>query len=483
MTSIHLKEIEKLVDNKQKNFVKLADKIWELAETRFEEFESAKLLTNVLEEAGFVVEKGVGGIETAFIATFDQGGPVVGILGEYDALSGLSQERNVAEAKPIVPNGNGHGCGHNMLGVAGISAAVALKDFLEANPQIKGTVKYFGCPGEEGGSGKTFMVREGVFEGIDAALTWHPESYSGVFHQSSLANYQVYFSFKGIASHAANSPHLGRSALDAVELMNVGVNYLREHVIPEARIHYAVTNTGGISPNVVQADAEVLYLIRAPKISQVIDIYNRVINIAKGAALMTETEVEVRFDKACSNYIPNAVLGEVMGEYLEEVGFPQYTEEELSFACNVKATITPGDVENKINDIKNITGYSVKKIESFLKDSPFIEKVIPFHKTNGIMFGSTDVGDVSWNIPTAQFWGRTFVFGTPLHTWQVVSQGGSTIGTKGMIQAAKVLAGTTLHLFEHPELIDKAKEELAREKEGNEYIPPIPNDVKPSALK
>ncbi|TCP29576.1 amidohydrolase [Scopulibacillus darangshiensis] len=217
------------------------------------------ILCQVLEDEGFAVERGVGGIETAFIGTFGSGKPVIAILGEFDALSGLSQKRGATFYEPVIPNGNGHGCGHNLLGTAPLAAVVALKQYMEEH-NMEGTIRYYGCPGEEGGSGKTYMARAGLFDDADAALTWHPESFSGIFSLTTLANYQVYYKFKGVASHAANSPHLGRSALDAVELMNVGANYLREHILPDARLHYSVINAGGISPNVVQREAEVLYL-------------------------------------------------------------------------------------------------------------------------------------------------------------------------------------------------------------------------------
>lgn len=258
----------------------------------FLEKHSSEYIISKLEEQGFEVERGVCGIETAFVATFGSAKPIVGFLGEYDALPSLSQEKGIAEYKPIASGGNGHGCGHNLLGTGSFAAAVAVKDYMEENNVI-GTVKYFGCPAEEFGDGKAFMAKAGIFDDLDFALCWHPAPINSVFKMDVLAINQVYFRFKGRSAHAAASPHLGRSALDAVELMNIGVNYLREHIIPEARVHYAVTNTGGDAPNVVQSNAEVLYLIRAPRVSQVQSIYERVCKIAEGAALMTETELEI----------------------------------------------------------------------------------------------------------------------------------------------------------------------------------------------
>jgi aminobenzoyl-glutamate utilization protein B len=477
-TKDYVSEINELIEGNREEFIKISDQIWDYAETRFEEYNSAELLAQTLENEGFEVERGVGGIKTAFIASYGSGKPVISLLGEFDALSGLSQKSGITSIDPVVENGNGHGCGHNLLGTAPLAAAIAVKRYMEKH-NVKGTIKYYGCPGEEGGSGKTYMVREGLFDDVDCALTWHPGSFSGIFSLSTLANYQVYFKFKGKASHAANSPHLGRSALDAVELMNVGVNYLREHIIPEARVHYSIVNTGGFSPNVVQAEAEVLYLIRAPKMPDVKSIFERVVNIAKGAALMTETKMEVRFDKACSNYIPNHELGKVMHENLEKFGLPVYEEEEMKFASDIHQQITKEDIQNTRNEITKTSG------EAFTEDvqSPFLSKIVPYKKSNEVLFGSSDVGDVSWVVPTAQFWGSSFVFGTPLHSWQLVAQGATPIAHKGMLQAGKTLAGTALELLQNRELLERAKKEFEETRKGTPYECPIPQGVTPSAIK
>ena len=288
------------VSRKQDLVVEVSDRIFDFAETGFHEFETAKLYQQVLEKEGFAVEMGIAGMPTAFKATYGNGKPVVGFLAEYDALPELSQVGGCTERKPVCgENPDGHGCGHNMLGAASLSAALGLKRYLEETKK-SGTVVYFGCPGEEGGSGKAFMAKDGAFSGLDAAITWHPGDLTRADTGSSLANYQVAYKFYGTSAHAGGAPHLGRSALDALELMNMGVQFLREHVVPEARIHYAITNTGGYSPNVVQAYAEALYLIRAPQRSQVEEIRARVDDVARGAALMTGTQVECRFVKACS---------------------------------------------------------------------------------------------------------------------------------------------------------------------------------------
>lgn len=295
----------------KKTIEDVAKNIWEYAEIRFKEYKSAEELAEYAKEAGFQVEMGIGGLETAFKATYGKGHPVIAILGEYDALQGLSQAEDSTHKEKGKQEMNGHGCGHHLLGAGALYGAEIIKNYLKEN-NLKGTIVFYGCPAEEGGSGKTWMMKNGAFEGVDLALTWHPFPYNGVFSLATLANYQVYFRFEGRGSHAAASPQLGRSALDAVELMNVGANYLREHVIQEARFHYAVTNTGGISPNVVQPDAEVLYLIRAPKLNQVEDIFRRICNIARGAALMTETKVKMVFDRGTNEYKGNKEIEKIM---------------------------------------------------------------------------------------------------------------------------------------------------------------------------
>ncbi len=470
-----VQKIARFVEEKKDKWIQVSDQIWDFAETRFQEVQSAKYLCETLESEGFTVEKGLADMPTAFVGSFGSGSPVVAILGEYDALSGLSQQGGVATEEPITSGGNGHGCGHNLLGTGSLAAAVALKEMMAAEG-LQGTVRYYGCPAEEGGSGKTYMVREGVFDDVDFALSWHPWSVNAIFTGSSLANYQVYFRFKGKSSHAAAAPHLGRSALDAVELMNVGVNYLREHVIQEARMHYAVTNTGGFSPNVVQAEAEVLYLIRAPKTPQVQDIYERVCNIAKGAALMTGTEVEIVFDKACSNLVPNTTLETKMYEVWNEIGLPEFNEEELKFAEQLQATLSEADIANEIDNLP-------KELAGVYKGKAMADAIHPYSvdQADTLLAGSTDVGDVSWVTPTTQLMSAAWVLGTPAHTWQVVTIGKTSIAQKGMLQAAKVMAGTALEMMKSPELIAQSKKELKERLGDDKYVSPIPADIMPGS--
>ncbi|MCZ8512521.1 M20 family metallopeptidase [Paenibacillus filicis] len=469
---VDVERIAELIENKRDLLIGVSDRLWGFAETRFEEFQSAALLCETLEQEGFTVTKGLAGMETAFVGSCGSGGPIVAILGEYDALSGLSQVKGASVQEPVQAGGNGHGCGHNLLGTGSLAAAIALKQYMEENG-IPGTVRYYGCPGEEGGSGKTFMAREGIFDDVDFALCWHPGDLNIVLSVSMLANFQVYFKFKGRTSHAAASPHLGRSALDAVELMNVGVNYLREHMIPEARVHYAVTNSGGHSPNVVQGEAESLYLIRAPKISQVSELYERVCNIARGAALMTGTEVSIVFDKACSNLIPNRTLETVMHECFTELGIPAHDKEELALAARIRETLTP----------EERNGSNLVRFAPAQKDKAISDVLLPYREIPGSMPGSSDVGDVSWIAPTAQCMTACFAVGSPAHSWQWVTLGAHSIGHKGMLHAGKVMAATAAKAMQNPQLIEQAKAELKERLGGAPYVNPIPEGVKPSAVK
>lgn len=460
-------EISGIVDRMRSSMTALSDRIWELAETKFEEFESAELLVSLLEQNGFAVDRGIGGLPTAFLASYTSGTgvPVIAFLGEYDALPGLSQQEGIAFQQPVEQGGNGHGCGHHLLGTGSLAAAVALKEVMERTG-LSGTVRYYGCPAEEGGSGKTFLVRENVFQGVDAALTWHPGYDNAVVSHTSSANYQVRYRYKGTSSHAAASPHTGRSALDAVELMNVGANYLREHVPKEAQFHYAVTDTGGFSPNVVQATAEVIYLIRAPEVRQVEELYARINDIARGAALMTGTEVHIQFEKACSNLIPNVALERVMYQCFEGLGAPAFTEAEEQEARVIQATLKPEGGSSGTGAARPAPAALPGTLDLYEPDA-------------GRMLGSTDVADVSWIVPTAQLETVCYAGKTPFHSWQMVAQGRSTAAHTGMLHAAKVLAATGAELMARPGTLEEAKREL-RSRGGMEgYICPIPGHVQP----
>lgn len=474
--------VDDIIESRRDDFCAIADDIWDHPETRFQEFWSAARLADALEAEGFQLSRHAGGIPNAFIASFGEGKPVIALLGEFDALAGLSQQAHSAEPTSATPGENGHGCGHNLLGTAAFAAAVAAKQWLQQHGG-SGTLRFYGCPGEEGGSGKTFMVREGLFDDIDAALTWHPEAWAGMFSTSTLANIQAAWRFTGTAAHAANSPHLGRSALDAVTLMTTGSNFLNEHIIEKARVHYAITDTGGVSPNVVQAQAEVLYLIRAPEIADVQQIFARIEKIAQGAALMTETSVSCRFEKACSSYLPNRTLEAAMYQAVCHYGTPQWSNEERAFAADIRATLGVNDIQNSLKNIAGTSGEEGKAFARRHHDTVLIDEVAPWAATENVLAGSTDVGDVSWKAPVAQCFSPCFAIGTPLHSWQLVSQGRTSIAHKGMLQAGKILGATAIRLFSDRPLLEASQQELAQVLAVSPYQCPIPRDVVPSILK
>ncbi|MBQ8603836.1 MAG: amidohydrolase [Oscillospiraceae bacterium] len=467
-------QIIRLVDGKKDFFSKVSDDVWSTPELGFLEFKSARTLMNALKEQGFEVENNLAGIETAFKGTWGTGKPVISFLGEFDALPSLSQQASCNVKAPVEEGGNGHGCGHCNLGAGSMAAATALKNYMEEN-NLPGTVVYFGCPAEESGCGKTFMAREGVFDGVDIAITWHPGSTNNVWGVSTLANIIVLFHFKGVTSHAAASPHLGRSALDAAELMNVGVNFLREHVIPEARMHYAFQDVGGGAPNVVQDRATVLYYIRAPKTEQVMEIYPRVVKCAEGAAHMTETQLTVEIKTALSDYIPNDVVSKTMSDAMVEIGPIEFSDEAKAFAEEMYKSLSESDIKSGIGTLMSHMPAEVaaQRVHEKLIPDVFPYKRLPVH-----MPGSTDVGDVSYVVPTAQLSAATAIIGTPGHSWQQTAQANSVLAHEGLTYAAKVMALTGVKFLENPELVEKAQAEL-KAATGGIYNCPIPKDVKP----
>ena len=471
-------KIIQFIDDKKDVYCEASDEIWSYAETKFEEYKSSEKLKQLLSEEGFSIETAVADMPTAFVASFGKGKPVIGLLAEYDALPNLSQISKTSEHIQEIPGGNGHGCGHHLLGMGSVVAAIAVKKWMESE-KIEGTIRLYGCPAEEGGSGKAYMVRAKLFEDVDAALSWHPFAQNGIFSTTSLANCQAYFRFFGKSSHAAASPHLGRSALDAVELMNVGANYLREHVPPEVRFHYAITDTGGKAPNVVQGNAEVLYLIRSPKLDEVDEIYNRICNIAKGAALMTETRCEIKFDKGCSNLISNETLETILHEEFQYVGAPVPNEEDMKYGKEIRKTLTNNDIQSEINQAKLFSKGLSKEYIKIIGENIFSDRILPYTPDPGILPGSTDVGDVSWVVPTGQAVVASYSLGTPGHSWQLVAQGKSDFAHEGMLTAGKVLALSSARLFLDTDILKKAKSELEERLSGNQYRCPIPDDVMP----
>jgi len=457
------------VDSNKRRLAEISDEIWSYAELGYVEFKSAKLLADELEKHGFKVERGVAGIPTAFVGTWGKGKPVIGVMGEYDALPGLSQ-KVLPYKEPIKEGEPGHGCGHNIHGTSGLGGAIALRYAME-KAGVKGTVKFFGCPAEEMLSGKVWMVREGVFDGVDAVLSHHPSSMNVGSLSSSNANNAVKFHFRGKTAHAAGSPEQGRSALDAVELMNVGVNFLREHIIQDARVHYVI-EAGGGQPNVVPDYARSWYLVRAPERDQLEPIYQRILKIAEGAALMTETELEVEFIKGIYNKVPSKTLSDAVAENMRLIGPPEYTDEEMAFAEEIAKSISEEDKRNSLWKSKRPGWEALMDV--------LIDRSVPDAWNDGeVSHGSTDVSDVSWQAPTMEFGTSTYVLGTPGHSWQNVAMSGMSIGHKSLFYASKVLAATGLDLLTKPELRKAAWEELERRKAGREYKSPIPADLAP----
>ncbi len=426
-------EMIKQIDARYDQYTSAAKKIWGFAEVGFQETQSSALLQQMLKDAGFTVQNNIAGMPTAFVATYGSGKPVIGILGEYDALPGVAQEA-VPELKPIPGQMAGHACGHHLFGVASAAAAITTKDWLIANKKA-GTIRFYGTPAEEGGSGKVYMVREGLFKDVDVVLHWHPSSMNSASYGSSLANKNGKFRFYGVASHAAASPERGRSALDGVEALDNMVNMMREHVPQETRIHYVITR-GGEAPNVVPAFAEVYYYVRNPKRDNVKSIWDRIERAAKGAAMGTETRVEIEVTGGVYDLLGNESLAKVMDANLKTVGGYTYTPEEKEFAVKIQQTFGPGQT-------------------SPLESTNVIQ---PLRSYDGS--ASTDVGDVSWVVPTVGLGTATWVPGTAAHSWQAVAAGGTTIGFKGMMIAAKTIALTAADLFSNQALIDDAWKEF-----------------------
>lgn len=464
------------IEAKRELICSVADRIWEYAELSLQEFKSCQCYCEVLEQEGFLVERNTANIETAFTASYGSGRPVIGILAEYDALSGLSQKAGALEREEIIPGGSGHGCGHNLLGAGALAAALGVKAFLEEN-KVEGTVVLYGCPGEEGGAAKAFLARDGVWKDLDAAITWHPEDCNEVVTGSSNSCIQVQYKFTGIASHASGAPEKGRSALDAVELMNIGVQFLREHMSDKARVHYAITDAGGVSPNVVQPKAGVLYMIRSNHVAEAVELEKRVDKIAEGAALMTETTVAKSFIDGCSDTVTNHVLERVLYENFCELGVPAYSDEELVYADALAATY----------DSTGVPGIAAKydmaarnQVEQEQADYGHAMNgfLLPLYEGEAFQAGSTDVGDVSWLTPTAQIHVASWPNGCPGHSWQNVSCDRTEIGHKAAVHAGKVMAAGVIDLFTRPELLREARKEFEmRTRDG--FVCPIPKDARP----
>ena len=443
--------LDQNINNHQQQFEKIALQIWDIAEVGYQEYQSSSLLKDSLAKEGFRIENNVANIPTAFIAEYGEGSPVIGILGEFDALPGLAQSASPYKEK-YKDNIAGHACGHHLFGAGSAWASVVVKEWLSSNNQT-GTIRFYGTPAEEGGSGKVYMAREGLFDDVDVVLHWHPSSQNHARPRTSNSNKSAKFSFEGISAHAAGAPDKGRSALDGVESMNMMVNLMREHMPQDSRIHYVITK-GGLAPNVVPDEAEVYYYVRHPKRQMVEKLFNRVVKAAKGAAMGTETTVS--FEVMHGNYslMPNDTLQKIMHEKLSARGGITYSSKENKFANTIYKTLLSPTAQ--------------------LGDQ---EKVLSYKPTHG--HGSTDVGDVSWLVPTAGLRISTWVPGTAAHSWQAVAAGGTTIGLKGTKLAAEILSETAIEIYLDPSIASKAKQELEkRVGEGFNYVPLL-GDRKP----
>lgn len=481
MSETNAKErVCEIIDRKSPIFTKISDDIWDYAETRFSLPKSADALCTALEAAGFSVRRGAAGMADAFVAEFGSGKPVIGILGEYDALPTMNQKADLPYKEAAEAGKPGHGCGHNLLGAGALAAAIGLRECV-CEIGLAGTIRYFGCPAEESGSGKAFMARAGVFDGLDGILTWHPMTETTVWNTSSLANDQVYFTFRGVSAHAAAAPEMGRSALDAAELMNIGVNYLREHIVQEARIHYAYLDAGGAFPNVVQSTAKMLYFIRAPRSGQVREIFKRVADIAEGAAKMTGTQAEMEFDSACAEYIVNGRLAQAMYANMERLGKIPFDQEDMKYAGQFADKLDEASRNSFQHKIRKwFPGKDAAAMEA-LCSRPIMDELIPYTPTDAVLSGSTDVGDASWQAPTAQLMAACFPAGTVAHSWQFVACGKSPMAHKAMLYAGKVIAMTALDMLTNPELLAAARREHAQRLGSERYVSAIPEGVRPEA--
>jgi aminobenzoyl-glutamate utilization protein B len=425
-------ELARALDARQSHYVDVAMQIWNYAEVGYQEVKSSALLQAQLQDAGFSIEVGVEGMPTAFVASWGTGRPIIGILGEFDALPGFSQDA-VPEIKPIEGRRAGHACGHHLYGTASTAAAISVKEWLEREGRT-GTIRLYGTPAEEGGSGKVYMVRGGLFDDVDAVLSWHASDRNDASPSTMLANKSSKFRFRGISAHAAGAPDRARSALDGVEAMNLMANMMREHVPQETRIHYVIT-AGGNAPNVVPDFAEVYYYVRNPDPSLVEEIFERLVKVAEGAALGTGTTMDYEIIGGTYSRLPNMTLARVVDANLRKVGGLSYTPEEQAFAEEIHPTLGPRVAPLGIQEV----------IQPF-----------ELHTT----YASSDAGDISWVVPSAAFTAATWVAGTPAHSWQAVAAGGTTIGAKAMMVAAKTLAMSAMDLYANPATIESARQEM-----------------------
>ena len=471
--------VRSAVDQKAPLIIDMKQSIWEYAEIRYKEFKSADKIVGILEREGFTVDRNVPDMPTAFIARYGSGSPVIGITAEYDSLDRLNQEAGVAEKKPTANQANGHGCGHCALGAGSVGAALAVKEYLKDKPG-RGTIVLLGTPAEESGYGKLFMLRKGCFAGIDICMSWHPWSDNNATAARALGVFLVEFHFKGISAHAGGAPEKGRSAVDACELTNIGINYLREHVPTTTRMHYAWLDCGPSAANIVPDSGALVYYVRAPYAEQRREVLERMINVARGAALMTGTTMEHRVVGAAYDLAPNPTVARVLSDAFVETGGPDFEEPEFEIARRFLAAMPDAQRKEAIQTGAKSEGLSP---EEFAK-RPLIKSVVPMTDRDGeqLMTISFDLGDVSYCIPTAQLYGAVAIPQTGLHTWQLTAQVGTSIGDKASLAMARALALAAVRFYQKPELVDKAKAELKAATTGREYQYPLPDSITPKDL-
>ena len=469
-----INEIKNIVEENRPIYENLCNYLWDNPELGLEEYKSAEEIIKVMKEKGFSVQTGISGMKTAFVATKGSGKPVIGISCEYDALPGLSQVASKPVEQAIENQEAGHGCGHNLLGSGTVGAALVIADYLERH-NIPGTVKLFGSPSEERDAAKVFFGRDGIYKGVDFAFTWHPAFYNAIWDGGSLANTIAVYKFKGIPSHAAAAPELGRSALDSAELMNVGVNYLREHVVSDARIHYSYLDAGSKAPNVVQPNATLYYFIRSNKIQDSTEIYHRINNIAKGAAMMCGTEVEIDFKIAIADFVPNLVMSKVLYDSIKEFGLPKFDEKDIKLAKEFYNSLSD---EARNSARKQLINQLGTELADKMISNGLDTEMAPFDGKYGApQVITSDAGELSHYIPTAQMFMATAAVGTPLHSWQMCSQAKSDIAKKGLFAAVGGMATAAINMVKHPELIEKAKKEF-KDVVGD-YVTSVPKEIKP----
>lgn len=467
------------LDMRKEEFYDFSDRIWETPELGFKEVQSSRQYIDFLQKEGFKIDIGIGGMPTAFIAEYGTGKPVIAFLAEYDALPGLSQKAGIAVPEKREGYEDGHGCGHNLLGTAMLASAIAVKNYLEQKP-LSGTVRLYGTPAEEGGASKGYMVRDGFFKDVDVALSWHPDDMDYMVPSSLLSTIIINFRYDGVSAHAAMCPHHGRSALDAVTLLNVGTQFLREHVTPDIRIHYAVTNTGGMSSNVVQKEAEAKYQVRAPRLEQCQEVLRRLKLVAEGAAMMTETALSADFVSGMAEILPNYSLEQLIYRNFEALGPTPIDKDDAKFAEEIRKTLTQEQLSADIERVKSYYGKDIgAQVAQKINGKPICDFLFPHVFPTGTLSGSTDVGDVSQVVPTAMISTACFAQGTPNHSWQIVAQGKTPLAHKAMLHAGKILAAAAIDIIAEPSHLASIKNEFYERRGGKEYVSNIPADKKP----